>query len=551
MTSEVLGEALKNGSLSMATLDEHVRRILRLAVRCGLVGSEKSEPTGPLYNTAGKQVAYDVAAESIVLLKNENNLLPLDLKKIRRIAVIGPNAYPSVFGGGGSSSVTPFAASDLYTSLSDAIAPKVEVFYSPGILREADMFAQTNFDAGLTQEIYSNQDFRGESQKSIVQHVNAWQPSAKIGGGGDGAAKSYRWTGTYTVPTSGDYVITVGAHGGDSYTLCFDKAAVLEHERSEGTSPQSTVLHLAAGQHVSVELDYVQRGRELPAGLGITPMSAMVLPEVKAMAAGADAVIVSLGFNPSYESEAFDRSWQLLPGQDQLVEASLAANPHTIVVLNAGGGTGISKWVDRVPAVLDAWYGGEEGAHALADVLGGKINPSGKLPISFERNLEDNAAFPSYYPRKGTNDVPYSEGLFIGYRHFDRSTTKPLFPFGFGLTYTQFTFSNLVAREEKPGVVNVSFTMTNTGTRSGEDVAQIYVGEHDPPLPRPMKELKGFQRIRLEPGEKQQVEIRLDPRAFSYWDINSHAWKQDAATFEIYAGDSSVSVPLKTSIFLK
>jgi beta-glucosidase len=551
MTPATLASAIEDGTLSLATLDEHVRRILRLAVRYGLVRNENVEPSGALYNPVGKRVAYDVAAESIVLLKNDGNLLPLNPANIHRVALLGPNVYPPVFGGGGSSSVAPYAVADIYTSLSDALGAGVEVMYSPGIMNEEEIFHQTSFDeGGITQEVFSNPDFSGTGERSQVQHIDWWAPSSKIADSAQQVSKGYRWTGTYSAKETGKYLVLVGAHGNDSYTLRLDGKVVLEHARTEATSPMYTIVQLDAGRKVAVELDFVQRDRELKAGLGIVSARSIVLPEARNIAAKADVSIVMLGFNPIYESEGFDRTWKLPLGQDQLISEVMSVNLKTIVVLNAGGGVDISNWVDRVPAILHAWYGGEEGNHALADVLDGKVNPSGKLPISFERHIEDNAAFRTYYPKAGTNDIVYSEGIFVGYRHFDRSGNRPLFPFGFGLSYTRFAFSDLKVREEKKGTIGISFRVRNAGLRGGDEIAEIYVGEKDAPVPRPLKELKGFERLHLEPGESRRVNVKLDARAFSYWDAKSHGWKRDAANFQIYVGESSASVPLVGSISL-
>jgi beta-glucosidase len=550
-TPETLGAAIRSGKLSMATLDDHVRRILRIAIRYGLAEKDDVKPTeGPQDRPEARKAAYDEAAESIVLLKNDKSILPLDHSNVHSIALIGPNVTPGTVGGGGSSYTTVVSSTNLRDSMNSAMGNNVQILYSPGILTENEICAKTKFDDGLDQQIFEKSDFAGDAPHTHLQVLNNWVPSFKVGGGGVGE-KSYRWTAHYTAAGTGAYLLMVTVHGRDSFHLFVDGKDVLQHDSSEGVSPKTLTLDLKAGQKIALRLDYVQHGNVLNAGMGIVLKSNVVLPEAAKIAAAAQIAVVDIGMNERYESEGFDRPWDLLPGQDELVEAVLAANRNTVVVLNGGGGMNISRWVDRVPALLHVWYGGEEGGHALADVLRGAVNPSGKLPISFERRLQDDATINSYYPKTGTVDVPYTEGVFVGYRHFDMSQDKPLFPFGFGLSYTSFHFSAMHIKDEGQGNVRVSFNVANMGHRAGDEVAEIYVGEVSPSLPRPVKELKAFQRVHLEEGESQSVELVLPARAFSYWDVVTHSWKRNAGKFRISAGDSSASLPLEQVITLQ
>jgi beta-glucosidase len=208
----------------------------------------------------------------------------------------------------------------------------------------------------------------------------------------------------------------------------------------------------------------------------------------------------------------------------------------------------MTRWIDRVPALLDAWYPGQEGGTALAQILFGEYNPSGKLPATFERRWEDNATFHTYYPQKGDKHVEYSEGVFLGYRHFDQSGAKPLFPFGFGLSYTRFEYKDLKIEplgKSSAALVKVSFSVQNAGTRPGAEVAQLYVGDSHASLPRPPKELKGFAKVNLRPGESKQVTLTLDRRAFSFFDVKKHDWRAEPGDFGILIGSSSADIRLK------
>jgi beta-glucosidase len=279
-------------------------------------------------------------------------------------------------------------------------------------------------------------------------------------------------------------------------------------------------------------------------------MATLVDPEVARMASAADAAIVSVGFDPSTEGEGTDRTFALPWGQDALIAAVAAANKRTIVTVTAGGNVAMDPWIDRVPAVLHTWYPGQEGGTAVAEVLFGATNPEGRLPVSFERRWEDNPTHDSYYPTSGVGTaephVAYKEGVFVGYRYYVGATTKPRFPFGYGLSYTTFTFSHLVATPQR-----VSFDVTNTGARAGAEVAELYIGDPSARVKRPAKELKGFKKVRLAPGETRHVELALDARSFAYWDMKAHRWRTDPGQFVMYVGDSSENTPLTATLMVK
>ena len=223
------------------------------------------------------------------------------------------------------------------------------------------------------------------------------------------------------------------------------------------------------------------------------------------------------------------------------------------------------SWLDRVPAVLQAWYPGQEGGTALAELLLGEVNPSGRLPVTFERRWEDNPVHDSYYPEAGTNRVVYKEGVFVGYRGYEHNGTKPLFPFGFGLSYSTFKYDNLTIKptdsaasaservngNSLDGTFNVSFEVTNTGKREGAEVAQVYVAEKHSKVPRPEKELKGFVKVNLRPEQTERVTVTLDRRAFSYYDVNTKQWRAEPGEFEVLVGRSAEQIELKGKLTLK
>jgi beta-glucosidase len=265
------------------------------------------------------------------------------------------------------------------------------------------------------------------------------------------------------------------------------------------------------------------------------------------MAAHADVIVVAAGFDESTESEGADRSFRLPPGQDELITAMLEANDNTVVVMTSGGAVDMTAWVDEVPALLQAWFAGQEGGTAIAEILFGVVNPSGRLPATFERRLDDNPAYAYYYPRPGTLEIDYREGIFVGYRGFDASGVEPLFPFGYGLSYTRFDYDQLSISPDNTsdGKVTVSFDVTNSGSRAGAEVAQVYVADSHSSVPRPPKELKGFAKVQLRPGETRRVSVELDRRAFAYYDVEGATWSVTPGTFRVLVGSSSRNIALR------
>jgi beta-glucosidase len=251
-----------------------------------------------------------------------------------------------------------------------------------------------------------------------------------------------------------------------------------------------------------------------------------------------------------FESEGGDRPHMQLPGpQAELIRAVAAANPRTAVVINAGAPVAM-PWVDAVPAILEAYYPGQENGAAVANILFGEVNPSGKLPVSFPARLEDNPAFGNY---PGLYEVHYGEGIFVGYRWYDNKDIAPLFPFGHGLSYTTFEYSDLKVspRLKADEDARVTVRVSNTGPRAGKEVAQLYVADKKATLARPPKELKGFQKVELQPGESKTLTFTLDQRALSFYDPYLSAWVAEPGEFEVLVGSSSRDIRVKAGFVLE
>jgi beta-glucosidase len=565
MNPKNLLAAVKSGQVSEATIDDKIRRIFRTAIRFGFLDRDQTDPTIPLYTQSGRQVALDEARESIVLLKNDGNLLPLSTDKIHTIAVFGPDAWPAVPGGGGSSEVTAFAPVSIMTGLSDHLGDKVKVLYLQGLPTIEDFFLNTEFydkspdprlnwwESKLVKvETFNNVTFSGSPQITFVPRIASfkseeWTPKAP-------QPKSIRMTAQYMPKKTGAYLVLAGAGGSDSYKVIIDGKTVIDQPVREGQAPQYVEVSFTANKLVNLQVDYLPEATYPRIGVGIRAADEIVSPEVAKLAASADVSLVSVGFNPATESEGFDRTYTLPWGQDELITAVAGANKNTIVAITAGGGVDTHRWLANVPALLHNWYPGQEGGTALAEILFGERSPEGHLPMSFERSWEDNPVHDSYYappvPAGQTPHVKYSEGVFVGYRYYTSMNKQPLFPFGFGLSYTSFSFANLQVSPETAsadGPFTVTFDVTNTGQRAGATVAQLYVGDPSAKIKRPIKELKGYQKVNIDPGVTQHVSLTLDKRSLAYWDMNSNNWQVDPGQFTVFVGDSSENTPLTTN----
>lgn len=560
MNKKNLLPAVQQGQVSVATIDDKVRRILRKAVQFGWLDRDQFDPAIPRFNQQGRQVALQAARESMVLLKNDRDLLPLAKEKIKSIAVIGPDAYPAVPDGGGSARVQPFAAVSFLEGLSNSLGAATNTYYNRGLPALSELADATSFTTeaangqpGLKAEYFGDDELKGRPLLDRTeQHINFTAQSRQ---GLPEGARSERWTGYYTPTSAGAYDVFVASTGEDGgyYRLLVDDKLVFDSWKVATAEVSSAGLSLDAAPH-KVVLEH--RGRSAWLGtrfrLGIFRRDGVVDSEAKKLAAHADAVVLAVGFDPETESEGADRTFALPPGQEQLIQEIAAANKNTIVVITAGGAVDMSSWLDHVPAVLQAWYPGQEGGAALAEIVFGAVNPSGRLPVSFERRPEDNPTHNSYYPETGSKRVVYKEGIFVGYRGYEHNGATPVFPFGYGLSYTSFAYSNLsVTRvvtkggsNEWPGYL-VAFDVTNNGKRDGTEVAEVYVAEPHAKVPRPAKELKGFAKVSLRRGETRHISVTLDQRALSYYDVTAKEWRADPGDFDILVGRSSAQIELR------
>ncbi len=552
--------ALDEGLLSEDELDDKAGRILGAILR---YGADESETAGGELDTPEhRAAALQVAEECIVLLKNQDGALPLDLRKLRRILVTGPNASEARLGGGGSASVTPFYSISPLDGIREICGNNVEVRFLEGCSLVGTMETITdhfrherpdgNPASGLLAEFFNSPNPGDVPDASWrVPRVDFSWGWASPGPGVMRTTYSVRFRGELLPPVSGRYRMGVYAQegcvglsvNGEVLIAAWDDAANGNFEEKYQTRYITTECDLKAGEPASIELTYGKRAAR--AGVRLEweiPGGQNQLDRVMKEAAEADAVVICAGLSNLFEGGAHDRTGINIPeAQRELIERIASVNPRTIVALNSGGVLGL-PWEPSVPAILQSWYPGQEGGRALARILFGLANPSGHLPDTIPHRLEDHAALRNY-PGDGVS-VRYEEGPFIGYRHFDHAGIAPHFPFGFGLSYTEFSFaaplvsaSTITANEE----LKVSVRVQNTGSRSGQTVVQVYVRPIDSPVLRPEKELRAFQKIALEPGEERSVVFSLGRQEFESFDLAARDWRVHTGRYEILTGPHSRS----------
>jgi beta-glucosidase len=413
-------ERLKDGRASMEVLNDKVRRVLRLNFRTAL---NSNKPSGSLCSPEHYAAARKIAGEGIVLLKNEDNILPLDLEKTKKILVVGENAIKKMTVGGGSSSLKAQYECTPIVGLREAVGDKAEIVYQRGYVGDL-LRTYNNVDTGIDLT-----DPRSEEQ---------------------------------------------------------------------------------------------------------------LIADAVAEAADADVVLFFGGLNKSkgQDAEGRDRLSMALPyAQDKVIEALAEVNDNVVVLIVSGNAVEM-PWIDKVDGIVETWFLGSQAGHAIADVLLGKVNPSGKLPFTFPVKLEDNGAHALNAYHKDSLTVEYKEGLFVGYRWAEKHQIKPLFAFGHGLSYTTFEYGEAKCRKSGSGF-KVSVNVTNTGAVEGKEIVQLYVGDDECTLERPVKELKGFKKISLAPGETKKVTFEIEPEMLKFYDPARGGWVLENGTFTFHVGAAS------------
>jgi beta-glucosidase len=413
----------------------------------------------------------------------------------------------------------------------------------------------TTGKTGLWAEYFPNTKLQGKPVLTRVDKVINFNwgydaPHPKLHRPNDRNTFSIRWTGKLLPPKTGEYQLNV-IHN-DGLRLYVDDRLLIDKWRKRPIVFNRASLRLRKGQTYSLRIEYFFDGGIPVIKFGWKLPDHDYLAEAVSLAKNSDAAVIFAGLHNRFESENIDRRRLELPNQDVLINAVEEVNPNTIVVLNAGSPVAMNPWLDKVAAVVQAWYPGQEGGNAIVDVLVGNTNPSGKLPFSFIKSSDDSPAFKDYKDKSLKS--PYPEGIFVGYRYLDKHGIEALFPFGHGLSYTSFEYSNLkvnpagIIARETDFPVTVSGDVRNTGKRKGAEVVQVYVKDVECRIERPNKELKGFARIFLAPGEKKTISIKLNRDAFAFYDPDRRQWVVEPGEFEIVVGSSSKDIRLKKTL---
>ena len=564
--TEGLLEAVRSGQVSESAVDGHVLRILRLAARVGaLDGLEPATP--PARRWSEEELSSELRAASaagMVLIKNDGTL-PLGGNSVKQVAVIGPNAATARTLGGGSATVFPSYVISPLDGLRDALGEGIEVVNALGVrsserieIASKELLRLPDGSGPGVEVIFFDAEDRelGREQRQAASMM--WWGRVQEGLTA-GQIDHLQLTTRLRVPESGRY--SVGASGLGEFRLVIDGEVVVDEaiELPPGADvvegimkppQQRAIVEMDAGREVPVELIYRPTGgAAVLGGADVTMLTvqlnvAPVLDEQEefdraiALAGDSDVVVVVVGTNEEVESEGFDRTSLELPGrQDELVSAVAAVNPRTVVVVNAGAPV-LLPWANEVAAVLVSWFPGQEAGQALGDVLSGAAEPGGRLPVTWP-NTEDG--LPSVQPMNG--ELPYDEGLLIGYRWYLATGRTPLFPFGHGLGYTTWAYEGMAVDGD-----TVTVSVRNTGNRPGREVIQLYASRPDSAVERAPRWLVGSAVVDAAAGEVANAAITLADHNFRHWDSSAHTWTIEPGTYQLQAGHSVVDLPLTSEI---
>jgi beta-glucosidase len=555
---KLLGDAVHAGDVPEGELDEHVMHLLRVFDRIGALDDAPDWASASVDRPEHRALARETAIAATTLLRN-HGVLPFDAAKVRTLAVLGPNAERPQMMGGGSANLAPHYVVSLLDALHDHLGEQVEVRFARGV--DIDRTAAA-LATPFRVELFAGTERAGNRIAERAYRDGRLLVVDPLPGGIDATDFSYRATATYVPDESGPHTFSLVQLGGQGRvfvdgSLVIDAVTDPPGPGSDffgfGSAEVEATVDLVAGTPVEVVVEFaVHPDAFFLRGVKLghrRPSPPDLLDRAVAVAAEADAVIVMVGTNDDWESEGHDRDTMDLPGaQDELVARAVAANPNTVVVVNTGSPVTMD-WADDAPAIVQAWFGGQEMGNAVAAVLFGDAEPSGRLPTTFPVRLEHNPSFGNFPGEFG--ELRYGESVLVGYRWYDARHLPTRFPFGHGLSYTTCSLGAPTVTSGAD-VVTLTVPVTNTGTRRGAEVVQCYVA---PPQPssviRPPKELKAFAKVWLDPGEQTVAELTLDTRAFAYWDPSAGdhgAWHVEAGTYELHIGRSSADIAHVVSV---
>ena len=554
---------VKAGLVSEDVINDKIRRHLRVRFKAGIFDNPiPTKDDSVIRSEDHISLAREMAEKSIVLLKNEN-VLPLDRNRVTKIAMIGPNANIARTGGGGSSMVNPWRTVSPFEGVKKLAGDKFEVKFALGTDVGLDGFKPIPAEClktpdskkhGLVGKYYNNKDFKGEpALVKVSPEINFSFGHGIPGLNVNVDNFSISWHGKFIPNESGTHLLGISSDDGSK--LYLDGKLVIDNGGEHGDALKTAELDLVAGKEYDLKIEFFEAAGEASMRL-VWKEPKLIDKDVNleaaiALAKESDIAVVCVGNTFKREAEGSDISgFKMLGKQDELVKAVAKVNPNTVVVLSGGTAIYMGEWLDDVEAVIAAFYPGQEGGDALANILFGEVNPSAKLPFSYIQKKSDTYAFDGYMD--SSLKMYYKEGVFVGYRYYDINEIDPLFEFGHGLSYTTYKYSNIKVKQNGKLDYTVTAKIKNTGKAAGEEIVQLYIApQQQAALPRPVKELKGFVKVSLEPGESKVVEMNLDARSFQYYDDNKMDWVAEEGKYEVLVGASSRDLKLKKTIKLE
>ena len=545
-TADKLKPLIETGVVTEKTIDEKVKHILQTYSAFGFLDKLPEDKTIPLDNPESKATALDLARQGIVLLENRNGNLPI--APDAKIVVMGPNA-DVITTGGGSGFVTPYATVSPYRGLADILGEDRVILLSDDVLYEnilSSVYVNDSSDVkGFSAEYFCNKKLSGTPFKTLTEEnpTHYWSYGHPFDGMPDDGF-SATWTGVYKAEDSG--TVRVKMAGDDGYRLYVNGKLIGGDWGNHSLTTRSVFFEVEAGKTYDLKFDFYDNAGEATV---VFEAGLMNKAKLEASLKAASDVLYCAGFNSSTEGEGWERPFTLPADQIRMMNLVSSMHDRVTVAINAGGGVDFNGWSENVEAVLMAWHPGQEGGQALAEILTGKVSPSGKLPISIESRWEDNPVHDSYYDHD--KRVTYTEGVFVGYRGYDRTGKTPKYPFGYGLSYTDFEYSGLEVRKAGKNVYEVSFDIANTGSMDAYETAQVYVGDPEASVKRPLKELKGYEKVFVKAGETVRVSVELDSEAFAFYDVDTESFVIEPGEFIISAGPSSAELPLSATLEIK
>ena len=557
-------EAVTEGLVDEEVINDKVERILNIAEFSGRFDSPENKLEKSNIRKSHNKLLRKVASEGMVLLKNKK-ILPLKKSAIKKLAVIGPNAKNSQIIGGGSASLKPHYQIHPFEALQERFSDDFSISYAEGAktnkyLPKLNERLFSNSEDGFLVEYFDKEINKDKLISSEVLKGNkfwVFEGFAKdIINKEERPSVIVRFSCDYSPDVSGEHDFEIFGIGLGK--LKIDGKVLIDNwnETTQGeaffsfaTAPKRNSIYLDKNETYKFEVEYFFEGRFPAIHFGcMPPEKENLLEEAIKTSREADAVILIVGTNSEWETEGNDRSELALPAdQDKLIESVIKENANTVVVINSGSPVSM-PWINDSNAILQSWFGGQEYGNALADLIFGEINPSGKLPTTFPVQIEDTPAF-DYYPGKNSQ-MNYEEKLLIGHRWYERKGKKPLFPSGFGLSFTKFSFSDLEVIKKDDLNINCKFRIKNFGEMDGHEVAQCYVAFLKAEEDEPLKTLQSFKKVFIEKNKEIELEISLNKRNFSYWDVDKKDWMVKPGEYRIDIGSSSEKIELSEIIVL-